>query len=96
MLLGDDVGHQTGDAGADVDGREVVAVGQPAGEDNVSVQNAANGVGDGLVGVIALHQHGVHPGDGASLEVAAALQQLGQLGVDGGGVAPGHRGLSHR
>ena len=74
----------------------MVAVGQPPGKHDVPIQNTAHRVRDGLIGVVALHQHGIDPCDGALLEVAAAFQQLGQLGVDGWGVAAAYRRLTHR
>ena len=58
MLLAGNVGHQPAEARQHVDGRIVAAVGQAAGEPRMAVQQAANGVGDRLVGIVALDQHG--------------------------------------
>ena len=65
----------------------MVCVGQGAGEDDVSVQDAAHRVGDGLVGVVALDEDGVYAGDRAFFKVPAALQQLGKLRLNRRGIA---------
>ncbi|MNS94342.1 hypothetical protein D3C72_1285540 [compost metagenome] len=84
-----------------VDGGEAAALGDLAVHDDVAVQNTAYGVGDRLVMVAAVHQDGEQGGDrpglgavGADRAGTGALQQLGQFGEDGGGIALGRRRLA--
>ena len=96
MLIRDDIRHQAGNAGPDINGRIVIRGRQGTGKDDMSVQDTANRVRDGLVGIVALHQNRIHAGNGAFFKVAAALQQLGQLRVNRRRIATGHRRFSHR
>ena len=63
---------------------------------DVAVEDAADGVGDRLVVVVAVDQHGEEPGDAASRPDAGAgaLEQARQLGEDGGRVALAGRRLA--
>ena len=62
----------------DVDGRVVALRRQLARQNDVAVQNGAHRVADGLVEIVALHQHREEAGNGAAAEIAGALQHLGQ------------------
>ena len=71
-----------GNAAQDVDRRKTSAFGDGPVQDHVPVENAAHGIGDGFVVVVAFDQHRKQPGDGALIggSRAGPLQQLRQLG----------------
>ena len=81
---------------------ETAALGDGPLHDDVAVEDPAHGVGDRLVVVVAIDQHGEEqPGDRASDSAvgpcgarAGALQQLRQFGEDGGRVAARGRRLA--
>ena len=50
---------------------------QVAVEHDMSVQNAADGVGDRLVHIVAVHQHGVEAGDRSRSPVPARSSSFG-------------------
>ena len=86
-----------------VDGGKAPALGDLSVHDDVAVQNTAHGVGDRLVMVAAVHQNGEQGGDGRRRRAVrphgagtGALQQLGQFGEDGGGIALGRRRFARR
>ncbi len=89
MLRAGDVGHQAAQALQHVDGRIVAAGGQFPRQPGVTVQQAADGVADGLVGIVGLDQHGEEGGDAAQRAAAGTLHQLRQQGEDRGGIAAG-------
>ena len=60
----------------------MAAAGQVAGEPRVAVQQAANGVGDRLVGIVAFDQHGEERRDAPGGAPSGPLDQLGQQGED--------------
>ncbi len=55
----------TADAAGDADGRIVAALGQTTLQNDVAIEQAARGVGDRLVEIVAVHQHGEDAGDAA-------------------------------
>ena len=73
-----DLADEAGDGGEHVDRGVVARVGEVAREDDVAVEDAADGVGDRLVHVVAVDQHGVERGDRAGRRGAGALEQLRQ------------------
>ena len=91
---GIDLAGHSGHGAEHVHGGEVPGDGKLAVQDHVAVQDGAGGVGDGLVVVVAVHQHGVNAGDGAGFGRAGALQQPGQDGEGRRRVAAGGRGLA--
>jgi len=91
----DDVGHRPADALVDVYGRIESARGESAGEDDMAVEDGADGVGEGLVGVVAFHEDGVKAGDAAALIAAGSFEEFGEHGEYGRGVSPGGRGLAY-
>ena len=64
-------------------------VSQFPGEDDVAVEDSADGVGDGVVGVVAFDEDGVEGGDAALIGLATAFEESGEEGEDAGGVASG-------
>lgn len=82
-----DLGDDAADRRFDVDGRVQAAVGHPAREQDVAVEDGAGGVGDRVLRVVAFGQHGVEGGDRAAAlgTVAGAFDQRRQLGNTDGG-----------
>ena len=68
------------------------ALGDRALHDDVAVQDAAHGVGDRLVMVVAVHQHGEEAGDRSAVPSASDRARRApaarQLGEDGGRCSP--------
>ena len=78
-----------------VDRRIAAALGDRAVEHDMAVEDAAHRVGDRLVVIVALDQHGEEAGDAALAGAGAgALQELRQLGEDGRRIALGGRRLA--
>src|SRR3954468_6355449 len=71
-----DLRGEARDALEDVDRRVVPGVGEVAAEDDVAVEDRAGGVGDRLVHVVAVDEHGVEGGDRAVRARARALEEL--------------------
>ena len=76
----DDLADEARDAGQHVDRRVVAGVREVAREHDVAVEDRAHRVGDRLVHVVAVDQHGVEAGDRAARRGAGALEQLRQQG----------------
>ena len=74
----DDVRHQSAEAVEHRDGRIVVARSQCPVQQNVSVQQRANGVHHRILLVIALHQHGVKRSDAAVRKTPGPFYQACQ------------------
>ena len=70
---GGDGAGETADGVEDVDGRVVALGAELAREDDVAVEDAAHGVADGLVEIVAFHQDGEETGDGAAAEIPGAF-----------------------
>ena len=90
-----------GDRLEHVDAREVPGGGEPAGQHDVAVEDRAGGVGDRLVVVVALDEHGVEAGDAAraarcrrarAAGAAARRRTAGSRGSPGG--SPADRPIS--
>ncbi len=76
-LIGvDDVAANAADALEHVDGGIMTAIGQRTAQPDMSVHDPLDGVGDGLVEIVALDQDGVEPGDGSALAPAGPLENL--------------------
>ena len=73
-----DVAADAGDGLGDVDGGVVAAIGQGAVEPDVAVGDAFDGVGDGLVEIVAFDKHRVEPCYRACGGFAGALEDLWQ------------------
>lgn len=58
----------------------------------MAIQDVSDRVGDGFVGVVALYQYSTGVDNLTLFKTSAVLQQLGYIGVHGGGVSPGDRG----
>ena len=58
--------EQPADRVQDIDGRIVALARQLPRKDEVAVENGADGVADGLVEIVAFHQHGEEAGDRAA------------------------------
>ena len=65
----------------------VVPLGETPGEDDVAIEDRADGVGDRLVHVVALDQDGVEAGDRPRVAAAGPLEKLGQIREHGRRVA---------
>ena len=76
MLFGGDVAHQSADALQHVDRGEVAAGGELAREPDVAIEQAAHGVGDRFVFIVALDEHGVISGDAADLRQSGPFDEL--------------------
>jgi hypothetical protein len=77
-----------------VDRRVVAGVRELAGQDDVAVEDRARRVGDRLVHVVAVDEHGVEAGDRAAVARARALEQLREHREDAGRVAARGRRLA--
>ena len=75
--------RQAADGTQYVDGRIMPGRGQIAGKNQVAVQDAARGVANGFVEIVAFHQDREKSGNRAGLEVSGALKNLGQERVHG-------------
>src|ERR1039458_1150742 len=60
----------------DIDGGVVRGRGQPAGKDDVAIQDGAAGIANRLVEIVALHQNREEAGDRALLKPPGALQDF--------------------
>ncbi len=84
MLGGRDGRHRSADAAQHVDRRIVIATGQFAREHDVPVENAAHGVRDRLVVVVAFDENAVERGDAAlAADAAGPLEQAREETEDG-------------
>ena len=72
------VRHQAADAAQNIDAWIVAARSQLAIEDDVSVENGTDGVGDRIVHVIAFNQDRVERRNAAFLEFSRPLKKPGQ------------------
>ena len=81
------LGHRAADRGLDVDRRVVALVGEVAREHDVAVEDGARRVGDRILLVVALGQHGVEGGDRAALSgpLPARSTSCGSLANTDGG-----------
>ena len=64
----------------------MVAVGKFSTEHHVSVENTSNGVGDGVVHIIAFYQNCVDGRDASGGSRPGSLEQTGKNSEDRGGV----------
>uniref|UniRef100_A0A6V1RAB4 Uncharacterized protein n=1 Tax=Heterosigma akashiwo TaxID=2829 RepID=A0A6V1RAB4_HETAK len=96
LVLGCNTAHHPRHRTLDVDRRVVDGLGQVARQHDMAVQDAARRIGDRVLRVITLGQHRVEGGDRAfaGQAVAAAFDQLRQLGEAAGWVALGGRRLA--
>src|SRR2546421_1209095 len=77
-LLGrDDVVSHAADGLERIDGRIMAAIGEGAAEPEVAVGDSLDGVGDGLVEIVAFDEDGVKTGDRAAFTAAGALEKVG-------------------
>jgi len=65
LLGGSDRAGEPADGVQNVDGRIVILGRELSRKDDVAVENGAHRVADGLVEIVALHQHGKEAGDGS-------------------------------
>ena len=96
MFLADDVIHDAADGGLDVNGRVMPGFGNRTRQHDVTVENGARCVGDGVVLVIPFRQYGIEGRDGTTthITVARPLHQLRQPGEHRGWIALGGRWLA--
>ncbi len=84
FLFGD---HSIGEAAYRVeyiDGRIVSGGRQVARQNQMPIQDAASRVANRLIEIVAFHQHGEEARDRSFVEIARALENLGQQGEHGG------------
>ena len=62
----------------------------------MAIEDAANGIGDRLVHIVAIHEYRVKGGDRTALRPAGALEQTGQQRENGRRVAAAAGRLAHR
>ena len=74
-LFGGDVAHQSADALQHVDCGEVAAGGELAREPDVAIEQAAHGVGNWFVFIVAFDEHGVVRGDAANLRQSGPFDE---------------------
>ncbi len=89
-----DLAGHAGHGPEDVDRGVVAGEGERAIQHDVAVEDGADRVGDGLVVIVAVDEHGVDAGDGPGAVGAGALQQPGEEGEGGRRVAAGGRRLT--
>ena len=56
----------------------MISGGEVSGENNVAVENPANGIGDGFIHVVAFDEDGIESGDRAAVGGARAFEEFGQ------------------
>jgi hypothetical protein len=79
LLIGvEEVAGEAADALEHVDGGVMVLGGEFAGQDDVAVEDGADGVGDGVVHVVGFDEDGEEAGDGAAFAGAGAFEQAGE------------------
>src|SRR5271157_3951033 len=78
MLWAADAGGETRYRLQDIDRRVMTFLAQMTRQHDVPVQNPPHGIRYGLIHVVALHQNREKPGDRSAVEVARALEDLGQ------------------
>ena len=90
--LGVAAGHGAGEGAQDIDGGVAAGLRDAAIKHDVAVEDAADGVGNGFVVVVALDEDGEERGDAAWRAVGAgagAFEEAGQVGEDAGRIAAG-------
>ena len=76
VFWGRDIADESADAFEDIDGGKVIGGGEVSGEDNVAVENPANGIGDGFIHVVAFDEDGIESGDRAVVGGAGAFEEF--------------------
>ena len=82
LVVGPGLGCQPRDRGQRIDGRVAAQLGDRPVEHDVTVEDAAYGIGDRIVVVVAVDQHGENAGDRAAADGSRprALQKFRQIG----------------
>src|SRR5208337_1819354 len=94
MRGGDDGGHDAADAVENGNRRIVALGGEATVEHNVALEQGTGSVDQGIVFVVAFHQHSIETGNGARGEGARPLDQPGEQSKDRGRVAFGGGGFA--
>jgi len=78
VFWGRDIADESADAFEDIDSGKVIGGREASGEDNVTVENTANGIGDGFIHVVAFDEDGIKSGDGAAVGGAGSFEKFWQ------------------
>ena len=94
MFGGADFGHETAETVENVNRRIMSFGGQPAIENDVSIEQRTHRIDDRVLLVVPLHQHGIKGGDRTHPKLPRPLHQPGQLAEDRRRIPLGCRRLS--